>query len=138
MNKDTNNNKTSSKWGKKTSEEVIINDFKNTIGDNEEIYKQVLLIKDKLSLYESLEEQVIMLMKNVFLIYSKSGVKQKIIHFEYLFSNCYKSRRVHNTYQRLKDKNEEIVNGTYTPTKWKQRLLNEKEIEIIENKTETL
>ena len=79
-------------------------------------------------------------MKNVFPIYSKSGVKQKIIHFEYLFSNCYKSRRVHNIYQKLKNKNEEIVNGTYTSTKWKwrQRLLNEKEIEIIENKTETL
>ena len=138
MSKDTNNNKTSSKWGKKTSEEVTINDFKNTIGDNEEIYKQVLLIKDKLSLYESLEEQVIMLMKNVFLIYSKSGVKQKIIYFEYLFSNCYKLRKVHSIYQRLNDKNEEIVNGTYTPTKWRQRLLNEKEIEIIENKAETL
>ena len=61
----------------KTSEDVIINDFKNTIGDDEEIYKQVLLIKDKLSLCESLEEQVILLMKNIFPIYSKSGVKQK-------------------------------------------------------------
>ena len=49
----------------KTSEEVIINDFKNIISDNEEIYKQVLLIKDKLSLCESLKEQVIMLMKNI-------------------------------------------------------------------------
>ena len=85
----------------KTSEEVTINDFKNIIGD-EEIYNQVLLIKDKLELCESLEEQVIMLMKNVFLIYSKNGVKQKIIYFEYLFSNCYKSRRVHSIYQKLK------------------------------------
>ena len=119
MSKYTNNNKTSSKWGKKTSEEVIINDFKNTISDNEEIYKQVLLIKDKLELCESLEEQVIMLMKNIFPIYSKSEVKQKIIYFEYIFSNCYKSRRVHNIYQRLKNKNDEIVNRTYTPTKWR-------------------
>ena len=68
MSKYTNNNKTSSKWSKKISEEVTINYFKNIIGD-EEIYKQVLLIKDKLSLCESLEEQVIMLMKNIFLIY---------------------------------------------------------------------
>jgi len=66
MNRYTNNNKTSSKWSKKTSEEVTINDFKNIIGDDEEIYKQVLLIKDKLELCESLKEQVIMLMKNIF------------------------------------------------------------------------
>ena len=55
-------------------------------------------------------------MKNVFLIYSKSGVKQKIIYFEYLFSNCYKLRKVHNI-SNIKNKNEEIVNRTYTPTK---------------------
>ena len=65
-------------------------------------------------------------------------LNKKIIHFEYLCSNCYKPRRVYNIYQKLKNKNDEIVNGTYTSTKWKWRLLNEKEIEIIENKAEIL
>ena len=51
--------------------------------------------------------------------YSNRGDAPNINCFEQLFTNCLESRRVHSIYTRLKKKEDDILKGTYVPSKGK-------------------
>ena len=105
--------------GKKPREDVTLDEFKTAIQGDEDVYNKVVLIKDQLESCQSLEEQVMLLIREVFPIYSNRGDAPNINCFEQLFTNCLESRRVHSIYTRLKKKEDDILKGTYVPSKGK-------------------